>query len=99
MVPHDHYIITSQVSNVYHSYLIDVNYFIILPSLLSARVSLLSFDVIHSSAILGIKIDAIPGKMNTANTILPIIKGIQKATCYESCGELHTTMLIINIII
>lgn len=94
----DHYIISSlHCSN--WSYLFDVNYLIIFPSSISARLYLVSFDVIHSFGLLGLKVDTIPGKINIASTIRSMFKGMNKGSCYELCGELHSTMLILALII
>ena len=54
-----------------------------------------SRDVIHSFAIpsLGLKSDAIPGRLNQINMLIKI-PGLYYGQCSEICGELHSFMPI-----
>lgn len=60
---------------------------------------LLSYDVIHSIGYysLGIKIDAIPSKINNTQSLRPVFKGEYRGYCFELCGEAHSTMIVASI--
>ena len=66
---------------------------IVLNKNLNYGLSLTGFDVIHSLGVpsLGIKIDAIPGRINYIN-ITAITEGIYYGQCTELCGSLHSFM-------
>nr|YP_009710897.1 cytochrome c oxidase subunit II [Ptilonyssus chloris]QGA47499.1 cytochrome c oxidase subunit II [Ptilonyssus chloris] len=75
--------------------LLDVDNRMILPFNLNTRLLVTSFDVIHSWTIpsLGVKIDAIPGRINQINffTYRP---GLYYGQCSEICGANHSFMPI-----
>ena len=74
---------------------------LIIPVYSIIRYYLLSYDVIHSIGFysLGIKIDAIPSKINVSSSLRPLFKGEYRGFCYELCGQGHSLMLITNIIL
>ena len=41
----------------------------------------------------GIKIDAIPGRINIAFTLHSLFKGEYRGFCYELCGQGHAAMI------
>ena len=45
----------------------------------------------------GIKIDAIPGRINLASTLRSLFKGEHRGFCFELCGQGHSSMLIVGI--
>jgi heme/copper-type cytochrome/quinol oxidase subunit 2 len=65
------------------------------------RLSLYSFDVIHSLGFysFGIKIDAIPGRINTTNTLRLLLKGEYNGFRYELCGQGHLSMMLLSLIL
>ena len=42
----------------------------------------------------GIKIDAIPGRINVATTLRLLNKGEYRGKCFELCGQGHLSMAI-----
>ena len=42
----------------------------------------------------GIKIDAIPGRINLATTLRLLWKGEYRGKCFELCGQGHLSMMI-----
>jgi cytochrome c oxidase subunit 2 len=68
---------------------------LVLPIQTSVRVLVTSADVIHSFAIpsLGLKIDALPGRLNSGGFILTR-ESIYHGQCSELCGVLHGFMPI-----
>lgn len=95
-------------SNFFNSYIfpslvnrcIRTDNFIILPSIINIRSLISSTDVIHSWTIpsIIIKIDAIPGRLNSFNLIRE--KSIKiKGQCSEICGSNHRFIPITLIII
>ena len=77
-------------------YLCLFNNYLLLSLFNSIRLYLSSFDVIHSFGIhsLGIKSDAIPGRLNYLSNILLFNVGSFSGYCFELCGLAHTSMLI-----
>nr|YP_010516614.1 cytochrome c oxidase subunit II [Spinibdella lignicola]UXN44115.1 cytochrome c oxidase subunit II [Spinibdella lignicola] len=75
--------------------LLDTNYNIMIPSMMPIRLIATSADVIHSWTIpsLGIKADAMPGRLNQMNLIInhPTMLIGQ---CSEICGSNHSFMPI-----
>ena len=47
----------------------------------------------------GIKIDAIPGRINLVSTLRSINKGEHRGFCFELCGQGHFTMLLVGLIL
>ena len=82
-------------------YFLNINKFILLPLLGTIRYYVFSYDVIHSVGIysFGIKIDAIPARFNFTSIIKTLIKGEYKGMCYELCGQGHSVMLIIGLVL
>lgn len=82
-------------------YLWDINTYILLPIYSFIRLFLYSFDVIHTLGFYswGIKIDAIPGRINLATTLRLLWKGEYRGKCFELCGQGHLSMLITTLIL
>lgn len=76
--------------------ILDVDERIVIPSNTMVRFIVSSYDVIHSFAIpaLGIKIDAIPGRLNQITTYIERI-GTYYGQCSELCGIAHYGMPIV----
>lgn len=76
--------------------LLDVDSRLILPTNIYIRTLVTSEDVIHSWAIpsLGLKVDAIPGRLNQLNFFL-IRSGIFYGQCSEICGVNHRFIPIV----
>lgn len=68
---------------------------LIIPLYSIIKILLLSFDVIHSLGIynLGIKIDAIPARVNITQSLRQVFKGEYRGFCFELCGQGHSTMI------
>lgn len=83
------------ILNMIYSRLILNNSSIVLPLFSVIKILVLSFDVIHSIGYysLGIKIDSIPARINTAQSIRPLFKGQYRGFCFESCGQGHASMI------
>lgn len=75
--------------------LLDTDKYLILPSNTTIRFIITSSDVIHSWAIpsLGIKTDAIPGRINQTSTEI-YRPGLYFGACMELCGVGHAFMPI-----
>ena len=82
-------------NSINNSYLFEVNEFIIIPIWSCIKLSCFSLDVIHSLSFysFGIKIDAVPGRINLTSSLRSLVRGINRGFCYELCGEQHNTML------
>ena len=78
----------------------DVNAYLTIPVYSSVKLFLTSMDVIHSFGVnsLGIKMDVIPGTVNTAY-IHALLQGEFNGYCYELCGQAHTSMLILTCVL
>ncbi len=65
------------------------------------RLFVYCFDVIHTLGLYywGMKIDAIPGRINLANTVRLLWKGEYRGKCFELCGQGHLSMFINSLII
>lgn len=76
--------------------LLDVDNRVFLPIHTSVRLLVTAQDVIHSFFLpsLGIKIDAIPGRLNHANIFL-LRPGVFYGQCTELCGSNHHSMSIV----
>jgi heme/copper-type cytochrome/quinol oxidase subunit 2 len=90
-----------QSSSCFPFYLFDINRFLIIPLWTSFKIIVFSFDVIHSLGFycFGIKIDAIPGRINLASTLRSLFKGEHRGFCFELCGQGHSSMLIVGLIL
>nr|ALO63989.1 cytochrome c oxidase subunit II [Mesechinus hughi miodon]WIF29449.1 cytochrome c oxidase subunit II [Mesechinus hughi miodon] len=75
--------------------LLEVDNRVIIPTDITARILISSEDVLHSWAIpsLGIKTDAIPGRLNQA-TLMITRPGLYYGQCSEICGANHSFMPI-----
>nr|WIF29475.1 cytochrome c oxidase subunit II [Paraechinus nudiventris]WIF29488.1 cytochrome c oxidase subunit II [Paraechinus nudiventris] len=75
--------------------LLEVDNRIIFPTDITTRILISSEDVLHSWAIpsLGIKTDAIPGRLNQA-TLMITRPGVYYGQCSEICGANHSFMPI-----
>lgn len=69
---------------------------IIIPIYSLIKLLIMSYDVIHSIGFysFGIKMDAIPAKINLSQSIRPIKKGQYRGFCFELCGQGHASMLL-----
>lgn len=87
----------SPLSDVSDRYLrlLSVDNLLTIPCLKPVRFLVTSNDVIHSWAVpsLGLKIDAVPGRINMAN-VFCMRTGIYYGQCSEICGVNHAFMPI-----
>lgn len=91
----DSYILHRRDSfNLFHA--LDVDNRLVLPSSVSIMFLVTSSDVIHSWTIptLGIKTDALPGRLNALQTVNPF-SGVYYGQCREICGSNHSYMPIV----
>lgn len=77
-------------------YSLDVDNRLVLPTLSNILFLITSADVIHSWTVpsLGIKTDAIPGRLNYLSTNVPF-SGVFYGQCREICGSNHSFMPIV----
>lgn len=77
-------------------YCLDVDNRLVLPTIANVLFLVTSADVLHSWAIpaLGIKTDAIPGRLNYLSTITSY-SGIYYGQCREICGSNHSFIPIV----
>lgn len=91
----DSYMVYDRSSySLYHS--LDVDNRLVLPTSVSLIFFVTSADVIHSWTVpvLGIKVDAIPGRLNSLIT-LSSFSGVYYGQCREICGSNHSYMPIV----
>nr|NP_659379.1 cytochrome c oxidase subunit II [Tamandua tetradactyla]YP_009184481.1 cytochrome c oxidase subunit II [Tamandua mexicana]ALO62556.1 cytochrome c oxidase subunit II [Tamandua mexicana]ALO62569.1 cytochrome c oxidase subunit II [Tamandua tetradactyla]CAD13411.1 cytochrome oxidase subunit II [Tamandua tetradactyla] len=76
--------------------LLEVDNRVVLPMELTIRMLISSEDVLHSWAVpsLGLKTDAIPGRLNQA-TLMATRPGLFYGQCSEICGSNHSFMPIV----
>nr|AIW64171.1 cytochrome c oxidase subunit II [Cheirogaleus medius]AIW80630.1 cytochrome oxidase subunit II [Cheirogaleus medius] len=76
--------------------LLEVDNRVVLPTEMSIRMLISSEDVLHSWTVpsLGVKTDAIPGRLNQA-TLMSSRPGIYYGQCSEICGANHSFMPIV----
>nr|ALO62439.1 cytochrome c oxidase subunit II [Dasypus novemcinctus] len=76
--------------------LLEVDNRLVLPMEMSIRMLISSEDVLHSWAVpsLGLKTDAIPGRLNQA-TLMATRPGLYYGQCSEICGSNHSFMPIV----
>lgn len=86
----------SELNSVFEHRLLSTDNFILLPTDLHVRVLVTGSDVLHSWAIpsAGIKIDAVPGRLNQVAIYLKR-QGIFYGQCSELCGVNHGFMPIV----
>lgn len=87
----DSYIINDVDLPVGAPRLLEVDNRVVAPTGLDIRLLVSSADVLHSWAIpsLGVKVDAVPGRLNQYN-IVPMLPGIYYGQCSEICGANHS---------
>nr|WOR80955.1 cytochrome c oxidase subunit II [Allanaspides helonomus] len=95
-VEFDSYMIPSTELNLLNFRLLDVDNRTILPTNTQIRVLISAADVIHSWTIpsLGIKADAIPGRLNQVSFLMNR-PGLFFGQCSEICGANHSFMPIV----
>jgi len=76
--------------------LLEVDNRLVLPILTHIRVLVTSVDVIHSWSVpsLGVKLDAIPGRLNQTDLYIKRV-GVFYGQCSELCGVNHAFMPIV----
>lgn len=76
--------------------LLDVDSRLLIPLIRPLRVLVTASDVLHSWTVpaLGVKADAIPGRLNQLN-ILATRSGVFYGQCREICGRNHSFMPIV----
>jgi heme/copper-type cytochrome/quinol oxidase subunit 2 len=81
-------------SPLFHS--LDVDNRLVLPTRANILFLITSADVLHSWAVpsLGIKTDAIPGRLNYLSTMTPY-SGVYYGQCSEICGTNHRFIPIV----
>jgi len=77
-------------------HVIGASLFILLILLHLIRAIWIKSKIIH---IKFIKIDAIPGRINLANTLRLLWKGEYRGKCFELCGQGHLSMIINSLVI
>lgn len=98
----DAYIIPTNELNLGDYRLLETDHHLILPIKTNTRIIVSSADVIHSWTvpILGVKVDAIPGRLNQL-ILYPNRPGLFYGQCSEICGANHSfipiTLEIVNI--
>ena len=91
----DSYIVYEKTdSPLYHA--LDVDNRLVLPTMANILFLITSADVLHSWAVptLGVKADAIPGRLNYISTITSY-SGVYYGQCSEICGSNHRFMPIV----
>lgn len=91
----DSYIVYDKAdSPLYHS--LDVDNRLVLPTMANILFLVTSADVLHSWAVptLGVKADAIPGRLNYISTMTSY-SGIYYGQCREICGSNHSFIPIV----
>ena len=81
-------------------YLFDISQYILIPLYSYVRLFVYVFDVIHTLGIYswGVKIDAIPGRINVATTLRLLNKGEYRGKCFELCGQGHLSTAIVGLV-
>nr|DBA43691.1 TPA_asm: COX2 [Bombus nevadensis] len=89
----DSYLMNYEMNNQFR--LLETDNRLIIPFKISLRMIISSLDVIHSWTIpsLGIKVDAVPGRINQLN-LFCIRPGLYFGQCSEICGMNHSFMPI-----
>nr|QXJ42078.1 cytochrome c oxidase subunit II [Euprymna sp. Type 1 GS-2021] len=91
----DSYMIPTNELNLGQFRLLETDHHLILPMKTNTRIIVSSADVIHSWTVpsLGVKVDAIPGRLNQL-MMYPTRSGIYYGQCSEICGANHSFMPI-----
>nr|WMQ72201.1 cytochrome oxidase subunit II [Tibicinoides utahensis] len=92
----DSYMMSTNNLNNNEFRLIEVDNRVILPFNTQVRLMITSMDVLHSWAMpsLGIKVDAVPGRLNQTSAIINK-PGLIFGQCSEICGSNHSFMPIV----
>lgn len=92
----DSYIVPTQDLQPGQFRLLEVDNRMIAPAGLAIRTLVTAEDVLHSWAVpsLGVKTDAIPGRLNQASFLLSL-PGVYYGQCSEICGANHSFMPIV----
>nr|YP_010486849.1 cytochrome c oxidase subunit 2 [Poliometra prolixa]UWI54393.1 cytochrome c oxidase subunit 2 [Poliometra prolixa] len=92
----DSYMVSSDDLVLGFSRLLEVDNRVVVPSQNSVRVLVSSSDVLHSWAVpsLGVKMDAVPGRLNQVTFLAPR-SGVFYGQCSEICGASHSFMPIV----
>lgn len=95
-INYDSYMIKEEDLNLGDLRLLEVDNRLVVPVDTHVRVIITSADVIHCWAVpsLGIKLDAIPGRLNQTN-LLAYREGVFYGHCNEICGVNHAFMPIV----
>lgn len=92
----DSYMIPTQELKPGELRLLEVDNRVVLPIEITIRMLISSEDVLHSWAVpsLGLKTDAIPGRLNQT-TLIAMRPGLYYGQCSEICGSNHSFMPIV----
>ena len=92
----DSYMIPTQELKPGELRLLEVDNRVVLPIEITIRILISSEDVLHSWAVpsLGLKTDAIPGRLNQT-TLIAIRPGLYYGQCSEICGSNHSFIPIV----
>ena len=92
----DSYMIPTQELKPGELRLLEVDNRVVLPIEITIRMLISSEDVLHSWAVpsLGLKTDAIPGRLNQT-TLIAIRPGLYYGQCSEICGSNHSFIPIV----
>nr|YP_009992368.1 cytochrome c oxidase subunit II [Melaenornis chocolatinus]QNN90345.1 cytochrome c oxidase subunit II [Melaenornis chocolatinus]QNN90371.1 cytochrome c oxidase subunit II [Melaenornis chocolatinus]QNN90397.1 cytochrome c oxidase subunit II [Melaenornis chocolatinus]QNN90410.1 cytochrome c oxidase subunit II [Melaenornis chocolatinus] len=92
----DSYMIPTSDLPLGHFRLLEVDHRVIVPMNSKVRVIVTADDVLHSWAVpsLGVKTDAIPGRLNQTSFLAPR-PGVYYGQCSEICGANHSFMPIV----
>lgn len=79
-----------------HLRLLEVSNAVLMPIQRWVRINVTGFSVIHSWAVpaFGVKIDGIPGRLNTGYLFI-LHEGLFYGQCSEFCGQYHYRMSIV----
>nr|AYQ22946.1 cytochrome c oxidase subunit II [Pleurocryptella fimbriata] len=92
----DSYMVTTSDLNMGELRLLEVDNRMVVPGGLSIRVLVSAADVLHSWTVpsLGVKVDAVPGRLNQISFTCPS-PGVYYGQCSEICGANHSFMPIV----
>ena len=73
---------------------------LLIPCYSIIKIFLLSYDVIHSIGFysLGVKMDAIPARINVTQSLRTLFKGEYRGFCFELCGQGHSAMVLTGVL-
>lgn len=96
IINYDSYILKTHNLNLEERRLLDVDNRIVFPTNVNIRLLISASDVIHSFAIptLGIKADAVPGRINQI-PLISLRSGVYYGQCSEICGANHSFIPIV----